>query len=238
MTATVLVHSPFVGPATWEPVAEVLRARGRTVVLPSLVEATGNGPPFAGPQAEAVAAAARSTAEGDPVLLVGHSGAGPLLPAIGAAVRRGGNSPVGYVFVDAGLPHPGRSRLATFHPSLRGRLAELARPDGTLPRWSDWFDPAAVKALLPEPTRRAQVVDELQPVPVALLEEPLPETRSWPDAPCGYLRFSTAYAGDEADAAGRGWPVAVLEGGHLLPVVAPRSVVDALDDLAARLGLA
>ncbi|HEX2039561.1 MAG TPA: hypothetical protein VHF47_07495 [Acidimicrobiales bacterium] len=237
MTATVLVHSPLVGPATWEPVARVLRGRGRTAVVPSLLDASRTGPPFVGPQAEAVADAV-AAAGADRVLLVGHSGAGPLLPSIGVAVRRRGATPVGYLFADAGLPHPGRSRLASVHPSLRGRLAELARHDGMLPPWCDWFDPAAVDALLPEPALRDRVLDELQPVPVALLEEPMPDVPAWPDAPCGYLRFSAAYAGDEAEAAGRGWPVAVLEGGHLLPVVAPGSVADALDDLVARLGVA
>jgi hypothetical protein len=38
MAATVLVHNPLVGPATLEPVAEVLRRRGRPAVVPSLLD--------------------------------------------------------------------------------------------------------------------------------------------------------------------------------------------------------
>jgi hypothetical protein len=221
-----------VGPATWEPVAESLRARGARVVVPDLLDSVRRGPPYAGPQADAVAAACAD--EPGPFVLVAHSGAGPLLPAVGAAVRGRGGVPAAYVFVDAGLPHPGRSRLASIHPSFRGRLAELAS-DGALPPWPAWFDDGAVEALVPEPELRNRVLAELQPIPVALLEEPMPNAPGWPDAPCGYLRFSAVYAGEEADAAGRGWPVAVLEGGHLLTVVAPQSVADALDGLVARL---
>ena len=32
----VLVHSPLVGPFSWSPVAEVLRRRGETVLVPDL----------------------------------------------------------------------------------------------------------------------------------------------------------------------------------------------------------
>ena len=41
--ALVLVHSPLVGPLTWEPVAERLRSAGRMVVVPSLAGVTDGG---------------------------------------------------------------------------------------------------------------------------------------------------------------------------------------------------
>jgi pimeloyl-ACP methyl ester carboxylesterase len=71
----------------------------------SLSDLTGTlaaGPPYIPRQAEAIA---RATA-GRPAVLIGHSGAGPLLPLAGA---RAGIRVQGYVFVDARLPAPGQS---------------------------------------------------------------------------------------------------------------------------------
>src|SRR5690242_9890568 len=92
MTALRLVHSPLVGPATWEGVADELRARGHDVVVPSLLAAAPRGDWRA-----CVDAAAGPGA----TVLVGHSGAGPLLPQIAA---RCDPAPECLVFVDAGVP--------------------------------------------------------------------------------------------------------------------------------------
>src|SRR4051812_33319165 len=48
----VLVHSPLVGPATWEPVAADLAGRGFQVSVPDLTGTVAAGPPFALRQAE------------------------------------------------------------------------------------------------------------------------------------------------------------------------------------------
>ena len=45
-----------------------------------------------------------------PVVLVAHSGAGPLLPAIRASIH---NPIRAYVFVDAGLPRDGRGKIGS-----------------------------------------------------------------------------------------------------------------------------
>ena len=42
----VLVHSPSVGPSTWRPVAEHLRAAGYQVRVPSLLHTGDGSPPF------------------------------------------------------------------------------------------------------------------------------------------------------------------------------------------------
>ena len=41
----VLVHSPLVGPATWEPVARELAARGHCALVPSLLHVSDGEPP-------------------------------------------------------------------------------------------------------------------------------------------------------------------------------------------------
>lgn len=224
------------GPLTWEAVADGLRGRGAAVAVPSLRRVAADGPPYAEPMADVVAAAAAELGADD-VVLVGHSGAGPVLPAAGRAVVARGVRTAAYLFVDAALPHPGRSRLASVHPSFRARLAELLDGD-FLPPWSDWFDPHALDALLPEEEVRHRFRAELDRVPVALLREQLPEVAGWPDAPCGFLRLSRAYDGEEAEAARMGWAVASLHGTHLHALVEPDRVVAAVVSLAARLGVA
>lgn len=123
------------------------------------------------------------------------------------------------------------------HPAFRARLAELAVGD-SLPPWSEWFDRHALDALLPDEDLRARFRAELRRVPAALLREAMPEVAGWPDAPCGFLRLSRAYDGEEAEAARQGWAVRSLVGAHLQMLVDPDGVADALVGLAARLGVA
>jgi len=42
----VLVHSPLVGPLTWEPTAKRLRQMGYQVLVPSLAGIVGGAPPY------------------------------------------------------------------------------------------------------------------------------------------------------------------------------------------------
>ena len=231
MTTLVLVHSPLVGPATWAGVAAHLEALGHATVVPSLLAATGAGPPFAGPQVEVVAAAVSASRLDGPFVLVAHSGAGSLLPAIGAALAGRVTS---HLFVDAALPSPGRSRLDELHPSVRGHLRAMVDAGGMLPPWHEWWGPGSIDHLVPDPAVRERVVAELQPIAFALLEEPLPVVEGWPSAPCGYLRLSAAYVAEEATAGGLGWPVSTLAGTHLELVTAPERVAAAVLDLSRR----
>ncbi len=69
---------------------------------------------------------------------------------------------------------------------------------------------------------------ELQPLPLAVYEEPIPVPATWPDAPCGYVQFSPAYAGAAARARALGWPVVDLPGSHFRLLTDPVAVADAL----------
>lgn len=231
MTAYVLVHSPLVGPSTWAGVAGVLAGDGHRVVIPSLAAVTAAGPPFARPAAEKVAAAVAAADVDGPVAVVAHSGAGPLLPAIGAALA---GRAACHLFVDAALPDPGRTRLADLHPSLRSHLADLVGDDLHLPPWHEWWGPGTIELLVPDPGLRAALVAEGNRLPHAMFEEPLPVTAGWPDAPCGYLRLSEGYVAEEARASGLGWPVSTLAGTHLEPVNDPERVAAAIEALRLR----
>ncbi len=237
----VLVHSPLVGPMTWMPVAEELRRRGHSAVVPELHSpppSTGTGGPAAetgvpywAQHAAVVAAAVRPWGDGAPLVFAGHSGGGPLLPAIRAAVP---NQAAAYLFVDAGLPVAGASRLSQFPPpaaeAFRGAAAERG---GVLHVWTD----DELREAIPDDTVRRAFVAELHargPLPLVVYEEPLPVFEGWPDAPCGYLRFGAnpAYDAPAAEAQRRGWPVRLIEGDHFHMLVDPPAVAAALLDLA------
>ncbi len=222
----VLVHSPLVGPVTWGPVARTIRERGHQVTCPDLTEATLSGPPYWPRQVAAVAA----DVDAVPAIVVGHSGAGPLLPAVGRALGRID----GYVFVDAGLPNPGRSWVETAPRQLVERLRGMAQ-DGWLPPWPEWWAADQLAQLLPEPDLRARFVGSCPRLPMALFEEPQAAAPDWPEAPCAYLLLSQAYRAAADRAGALGWPVLELPSTHLGLLTEPELVADALLDLARRL---
>src|SRR6266702_4292340 len=95
----VLVHSPLVGPGTWSPVARELARRGHRAIVPSLLAPAGAPPRDWRQSVDAVCEAVRALSA--PIVLVGHSGGGLLLPAIADAVA----SPVSQlIFVDSSAP--------------------------------------------------------------------------------------------------------------------------------------
>jgi hypothetical protein len=221
----VLVHSPLVGPATWQPVAAELRHLGFPVEVPALTPPIRLRPPYLPTAIVEVVAAVRGSghAGDDAVVLAGHSGAGPRLPAIGAALARAGFPVVATVFVDAGLPLDGQTPREAAPPAFTDLLAALTDDHGRLPRWSDWWDPA--------PELPAAVVAELEPVPAALFDEPLPVPPAWAAARAAYLAFT--YDTEADDAESRGWPVERMAGDHLALVTDPAAVAAAIVRLAA-----
>lgn len=122
----VLVRSLLVGPATWRPTADALRARGHAAVVP----ARSAEPPLWPRAREAVARAAASL--DGPLVLAGHSGAGVLLPALAAALPR---PPAATVFVDAFLPPPDGSAPLVGDEQRRrpGRRASTGGPSPRSP---------------------------------------------------------------------------------------------------------
>ena len=213
--AYVFVHSLLLGPLTWAPVADRLAGS----VVPSLVEVADGEPPFWPDVARRVRDAVDRLPPGQPIVLVAHSNAGPLLPVVGAAVRR----PVaGYVFADARLP----AVVGPTPTSSPARL-DLLRPTATggrLPPWTTWWDEHEVAQLLPDPSTRAAITAEQTRLPLSYYEQLIPVPPGWDARPCGFLLFSPAYEEMARDARERGWEVDRIPGGHLHQVVDPDTV--------------
>ena len=227
----VLVHSPFVGPASWDAVAVDLAGRGYEVSLPDLTGTLTGGPPYIPRQAEAVA---RATA-GRPAVLVGHSAAGPLLALAGALA--GLRAQVrGYVFVDARLPTPGQSWTDTAPADLVAQREALADAEGWLPPWSQWWGDEALAELLPDPRMRRAFAAGCPRLPLAMVGEVHPLVPGWPAVPAAYLQLSEAYEGQAARARELGWPVAQLMTHHLALLTEPVRVAGALCELLSRVG--
>jgi pimeloyl-ACP methyl ester carboxylesterase len=217
-----LIHSPLLGPSSWEPVAAELRRRGRVARVPELRDLEDAPPPYW--QRAADSAAAALHVSDAPLLLVGHSGAGALLPAIAA---RAPQPVAGYIFVDAGLPLDGQSRLEEMEASAPEFAAALRDLDARGERFPNWTD-EQLRPLIPDQRLRAQTLAELRPRPLAFFSEPIPRAAHWLSAPCGYLCFSPAYHSAAARARALGWPVHDLPGGHFHTLVDPAGVADAL----------
>ncbi len=224
-----LVHSPLVGPATWQAVAEVLRDEGEPVVVPDLTRSVSAGPPVLPAVQQAAADAVDASKPVGSVVLVGHSGAGPLLPGIAdrtvARVRA-------LIYVDSLLPQAGVSWFDRAPHDLADHMRGLAR-DGLLPPWNEWFEAGAVEESLPDPLVRRRFVAELPRLPLVYFDEAMPAA-SW-DGPSGYLLLSEGYEDDAAQARRRGWPVLERRSHHLsmltesaTAAAAIRELIDAL----------
>jgi hypothetical protein len=228
-----LLHSPLVGVESWGALPEALGRGG----VPAVAVPVGGDdrPPFAERYVgEAVAGVLTAVPGPGPPVLAGHSGAGPLLAAVGSGLRAVGRTCAGYLFCDAGLPRDGASRLellAVEDPEMAAAFgAELER-GGQFPTWGD----ADLAPLVPDAAARAALLGSLRPRGLDFFTEPLPRAPGWPDAPCGFLRLSAAYDVWAREAERRGWPTVGVDAGHFHPLVDPDGVAAALLGLLARM---
>lgn len=223
-----LVHSPLTGPYPWRRVAADLHRRGVTALVAHLGE-PADGEPYWQAHARTAAAALAAADDDTPPVLVAHSGAGPLLPAIARATGRPAG---GYLFVDASLPAPGRTRLELItaeSPEAGRALGDHLAQGGRFPEWTG--DDLAVT--IPDPAVRAAVLADLRLRSRDFFTEPLPVTGDWPDAPGAMLRFGAPYAAAARAAAALGWPVEDLPAGHFHMLIDPATVADRMLALAA-----
>ena len=222
MSTFVLVHSPLVGPDTWESASRVLRESGHAVVVP-VVDDDGT-PPFWEQHVGRVVGAVTGATNAEPLTVVAHSGAGQLVAHIGAALDRQGRTVDAFLLVDAGTPPAHASRLAQLReesPELAEQLESLYESGEGFPNWTqEWLTP-----LVPDPDRRRRLVDGVRKLPMDFWQETIPAVPSWSAAPCGVLLLSGAYEATAQQARDHGWALRQLDvGNHFFMLVEPETV--------------
>lgn len=213
-----LAHAPLIGPSSWSWVADDLIRRGIDVVVPDLhALAPGQSPhDFARALADVIRPL-------ESVVLVGHSGAGPLLPL---AVAQCDLASVRYVFVDAAVPPPG-SVLPT-GADFRRQLDALVDADGRLPPWHTWWGPDGMAWLVPDEDRRRRVTADTPRLPRSYFDEDIVAPAGWDHEAGGFVLLSELYRPFASTAVDNGWPVVEVLGTHLELVNDPEAVARAI----------
>jgi len=218
----VLIHSPLVGGLTWALVAEQMRQRGQNVIVPILSDSTTSKESFWKQHAESVAQALSDVPQDVGLILVAHSGAGPLLPVIRQAVQ---NPIRAYAFVDAGIPRDGATRLDL----MKSEDSEWAKQFEDSLKRGEYFPTwrsEDLREIVPDENWRQQLVAEIHPRGLDFFTEPIPVFQEWPDAPCIYILFSSPYRKAEIQARQRSWKTYKLDAGHFHMLVNAKAVAD------------
>jgi Alpha/beta hydrolase family len=218
----VLIHSPLVGGLTWALVAERMRHHGQSVIIPTLSDSTTSKEPFWRQHAESVSQALIDVPQQANLILVAHSGAGPLLPAIRQSIP---NPIRAYVFVDAGIPRDGATRLDMMKSEdseWAEQFEKKLRHGAHFPDWSS----EDLREIIPDETLREKLVAEIHPRRLDFFTEPIPVFPGWPDAPCVYILFSPPYTKVEMLARQNGWRTYKMEAGHFHMLVDAGAVAD------------
>ncbi|MEP6856555.1 MAG: hypothetical protein ABJA33_13850 [Pedococcus sp.] len=218
-----VLPSPLLGPAAYEPFASALGDRGVGVCL---AELPGDAMT---PQA-VLTAFVEQVCDSGASTLVAHSNAGYFVPAV-----RGRLPVAAAVFVDAALPLGTGTSTLLAPPQLGTFLAGLPKQDGLLPPWPRWWDPAEVAALFPSETWLARVSDGAPRLPPAYFTTPVEVPTHWEAQPAAYLGFGGTYAEELTFARAAGWPVTVVDGHHLHLLAEPGATADAVLALRERL---
>ncbi|MEO6572079.1 MAG: alpha/beta hydrolase [Ilumatobacteraceae bacterium] len=227
MSATLLlVHSPLVGPSSFRPVLELARDRGIEVRLPDLTGVASAAPT---PWRRMVDVAVHCADGIDDLVVVGHSGAGAVLPQI---AHRLGDRCSALIFVDAVVPpSSGAHRTA-------GRMLEFLdrlTVDGRLPAWIDWWPQDRVDAMVGSMAAQDELRADMPHLQRSFYDDAIPVPTGWSDAPCAYLQLSRAYDQERSDAAAFGWPSSTIDGTHLSTYTDPSTVLDAVSGLVDQL---
>ncbi|KQU64658.1 hypothetical protein ASC58_19305 [Phycicoccus sp. Root101] len=218
-----VLPSPLLGPVAYGPLAGALDARGASTAVADLPDGVLT-------PAAVLAGFVDQLVSSGASLLVAHSNAGYLVPALHAAV------PVGaVVLVDAALPLAPGPTTVLAPPAFADFVAGLPKVDGLLPPWPLWWDPADVGPLFPSEDWLSRVTDGAPRLPPSWFTTPVEVPGGWEALPAAYLGFGGTYAEELTFARGAGWPVDVVEGHHLHLLSEPDATAEAVLGLRERL---
>lgn len=211
----VLLPSPLLGPATYEPLAHELASIGWSVTIADL--------PVALTTPQSVLASFESVVAAGCDVVVAHSNAGYYLPAL--LERRS----VAALAMDAALPTQDGCETRLAPAAFAELVGSLPLTGGRLPPWPAWWDRAEVAPLFPDDGWFERVSREAPRLPPSYFAGRLPVPRGWESGPRAYVAFGETYADEAAFAEAAGWLVRRVDGHHLEHLNAP-------DDIARLLG--
>ena len=224
----VFVHSPLLGPESWAPLAREMPALGWSTAVPKLQDA-GHGP-YWRQHVESVVTGLHGD---DELVLFAHSGAGALLAAIADQLRGRVRA---LLFVDAGLPEEGRTRLEMLRAETGDAFADgferHLKAGGRYPDWSD----ADLAGSIDDSVLRAAVLESQRRRPLDFWTERIPAPTNWASLPCAYLRLSDGYAIPAKRAREMGWPVLERAANHFAILTEPALVAADLEALLGPMG--
>jgi hypothetical protein len=221
----VILPSPLLGAATYEPLATALGRRGVESVVAPL--------PAGGVTPASVLVGFRSAAaEHRATVLVAHSNAGYYAPAVAD------DATLPVVYMDAALPDPDVTTTLLAPPSLAPFLDGLPTTDDLLPPWTQWWGDEDVASLFPTQEWFERVDADAPRLAPAYFGTPVPVPAGWTAGPAAYVAFGDTYAAELGLAERLGWVVRRERGHHLTHLVDPDGVAEVVLALTLELGRA
>ena len=206
----VVLPSPLLGPATYEPLAASLESLGCSVTVADL--------PVVPTTPQTVLAGFESVLAAGCDVVLAHSNAGYYLPAL--VERR----PVAVVAMDAALPTQDACETRLAPAQFAELIHSLPLTGGRLPPWPDWWEHSEVRPLFPDEGWFERVRREAPRLLPAYFTGRLPVPRAWASGPRAYVAFGDTYADEVAFAETSGWLVHRFDGHHLAHLAAPDEV--------------
>jgi hypothetical protein len=219
----VLIHSPLVGTLTWQAVAKTLRTEGHEVFTPNLHDKADAELTFWQQEVDSIDLAAAD------VILVGHSGAGALLPTIGENLNV-----YGYIFVDAVLLFESGTRLelmASEDAAFASQFEAFLKGGGRFPNWTD----EQFQTIIPDAELRSALLADMRPRDFSFFTERIEVPAGWDSRPCAYLPLSEFYGRYAVQAEQHGWPVIRRDTHHFEMLTQPEEIAKLLIAISQQL---
>lgn len=219
----ILIHSPLVGSYTWHAVGIELKQRGHRVFVPDLYDTEAAEEPYWKQEVDSVLQQIPTTGLSEPIILVAHSGAGVLLPAICHAMTQ----PVfKCIYVDAMLPpQQPCSRLDMLRTEDSEWADALEADLGNGVKFPNWTEEQLIE-VIPMQQDHLRILEQMKPRGLDFFTEVMPAFESYAATPSAYLKLSTTYQMYLKQAIRSGWQTHQIEGGHFHMLNAPSEVAD------------
>jgi hypothetical protein len=233
MTTFAFVHSPLVGTVTWHPLVAALQAQGHTTISATLEDPADGETTWW--QTHLTTAVQSLAGLPSPYVLVGHSGAGALLPLIANALSQ---PPSAYLYVDAGVLWQPASRLDMLytensHTTQAEAFEVFLKEGGRFPEWTD----EQLRDLVAADDLRHALVASLRPKPLSFFTEVIPVPAQWEQVPCAYLQLSPTYQSYADAAAAKGWLVERIPTHHFAMLSNAPLIAETMIQMVRRLGV-